>query len=93
MPDENMQPTSVNHVTLRIPDFHAAHPEMWRLLERNFTVAGITSEATKFNFAADVLPQKYAKYENVRTRPIRKIRNSTNTATLCCTKRQKSVVF
>ncbi|XP_025831525.1 uncharacterized protein LOC112904785 [Agrilus planipennis] len=52
---------SIDRVTVKVPQFIAADPELWfSILESSFVASGITQDSTKFGYAVSGLDQKYA---------------------------------
>ncbi|XP_011259994.2 uncharacterized protein LOC105253581 [Camponotus floridanus] len=51
----------VSRVGMRVPEFTPVDPELWfKILDRSFQAAGITTDATKFGYAIIALGSKYS---------------------------------
>ncbi|XP_076392694.1 uncharacterized protein LOC143265295 [Megachile rotundata] len=52
---------AVDRVSVRIPDFAPADPELWfGMVERSFDASGIKTESTKFGYVLGALSPQYA---------------------------------
>jgi hypothetical protein len=68
---DNSAPTEVSTVAVRLPPFWAERPAVWfTQAEAQFTLAGISSEQTKFYYVISQLEHQYAsEVEDIITSP------------------------
>jgi hypothetical protein len=58
---DGIQPAEISRVAVRLPPFWAERPAVWfAQAEEQFSLAGISSERTKFNYVISQLDQRYA---------------------------------
>lgn len=84
----SIDPSNVFKVGVRVPPFWAEEPEIWfAQVEGQFSIAGITSDVTKFNYVIGHLDNQYSreikdiiisppatnKYEKLKTELIRRL--------------------
>jgi hypothetical protein len=69
---EGIQPAEISRVAVRLPPFWAERPAVWfAQSEAQFSLAGISSERTKFHYVISQLDQRYAAEveEDIMTSP------------------------
>jgi hypothetical protein len=68
---DGTQPAEISRVALRLPPSFAERPAVWfAQAEAQFSLAGISSERTKFNYVISQLDQRYAaEVEDIITSP------------------------
>jgi hypothetical protein len=71
----NSTPAEISRVAVRLAPFWAEWPAIWfTQAEAQFTLAGITSEQTKFCYVISQLDQRYAsEIEDIIVSPLKRI--------------------
>jgi hypothetical protein len=58
---DGTQPAEISRVAVRLPPFWTDRPAVWfAQAEAQFSLAGISSERTKFHYVISQLDQRYA---------------------------------
>jgi hypothetical protein len=68
---DGTQPAEISRVAVRLPPFRAERPAVWfAQAKAEFSLAGISSERTKFQYVISQLDQRYAaEVEDIITSP------------------------